>query len=227
MASYLFRRSGISVGIVADWIGWTPDAVYSVGVGQHHEEIDVMKESWPGCRFAGCEPHPLIYRSEKDKFPGVLSHVALSDYVGTGMLYTKATHKDGSSLRPHEQMEREHYDTIEVPVSTLDSLWGKPIGNHVLLWIDCEGSEAAVLRGGPRFLRGVEAVNVEMTPNPHGFGWDTPKDIHNLLKGYGFLQQWIHTQRAGQYDAIYVRRHLFQPKYCCSVWQVEEYNASA
>ncbi len=215
----LFSRSGISVGTVCDTLAWRADYIYHVGVGQHYEETDVLQKEWPDVKFVGFEPHPQIVKDLKGKYPGDLYAVALSDRVGTARLHVKRTHKDGSSLHSHHQTrEGETYSQIEVPVTTLDRLFrSSPEGECVLLWLDCEGNELSVLKGGSNFVKGVEVMNIEMTANPPGDGWCTPRSVHDWVVGHGFVRQWVHTARIwqGQYDAIYVVERLFNPKYCC------------
>ncbi len=223
MASKLLRRSGVAVALILELLEWKPDYVYQVGIGQYHKEVDVMKETWPDCLFTGFEPHPDIVRSLKD-YPGRIHEIALSDYVGKTVLYSKSAHKDGSSLYQHK--EPGNYQDIEVGVATLDSmLGGWSDDSKRLLWIDCEGSELAVLRGAVDFVANVQVINIEMTSDPPGEFWCDPVDVHYWLVDRGFFTQWHHTQRssAGQCDAIYVRRELFDPKYCCVPSEVKRY----
>jgi FkbM family methyltransferase len=216
MASYLLRRSGIAVGLVADLLGWKADLCVQVGIGSFHQEIDVLHEEWPSCRFIGFEPHPGIVSEieRKGDYPGTVIKAAISNRQGTATLYLKNHHSDGSSLHSIDDSKRE-----EVSVTTLDSvtLPGMYRKEHILLWIDCEGSELAALQGGYGFCKYVEFINVECTAKPYYAGWADPREIHKLLIAYGFVRQHVHTHRmsAGQYDAIYVKKHLFNPLYSC------------
>lgn len=219
MASRLLRRSGVAVGLVAELLGWRADAVYQVGIGSEYQEVAVLMSEWPGVKFFGCEPCPSLADKLRTEYPGKLFDVALSDANGELPFYTRKRHVDGSSL-----YEQENSTTAIVHVRTMDWLWwsNKPRYQHVLLWLDCEGNELKALQGGCQFLKSVEMVNVEMTANPVNSDWCTPLSVHSYLKECGFLRQWIHTQRtsSGQYDAIYVRPHLFKPKYCCDPIQL-------
>lgn len=243
MASRLLRRSGISVGLVAEVLGWRPDWVIQVGVGLFHEEADALKErinddhkeehvlksEWPDCKFVGFEPHPDTYRQIVRKYPGELFQVAISDGYGTTPLFTKKRHADGSSLHYHDLLsddEQSKVGEVVVDVVTLDSWFADdPPKGKILLWLDCEGSELNVLRGGENFLERVDVVNVEMASKPPSSGWCSPGEVHAYLAARGFWLQWIHTQRisAGQCDAIYVRSHLFRPEYCCVPHEVERF----
>ncbi len=221
----LFRRGGVGVTQVAEALGWKADSVYLAGVGQHYEELNVMQEVWgEGISIVGFEPHPDIIKGLKDKFPGELYAAALGDYCGKAFLYTKKKHKDGSSLYPHiDNGKGEVYGKVEVPVVTLDSLFDRhTIGKHVLLWLDCEGNELKVLRGGRGFINSVEMVNVEMTASAAGVGWCKPEEVHGWLVEHGFLRQWVHTHRihSGQCDCVYVREHLWKQERCCDPYPI-------
>lgn len=211
MASRLLRRSGYAFGLVAEALNWRADMIYQVGVGGYHEECDVFMEEWPGVQFIGCEPFPM----RAEEYKGLLLRVAVSDYVGEAPFYLKRRHHEGSTL--HKLPDDKTIKVITVPVSTLDVLFPHPEGEHVLLWLDCEGSELAALRGGEEFVKRVEMINVEMTALPDGEHWVSPKLIHEWLLAHGFRRQWVHTFRvpAAQYDSIYVRNELFDPRRCC------------
>ena len=227
MASRMLRRSGVAVGLVAESLGWKADVIYQVGIGIRHEEMDVLMEEWgPDLKIIGVEPHPEM--DFTDSYPGVVHKVALSNYEGTAKLFSKKRHKDGSSLHPHNERDDEQYKAIGVPVTTLDLLFPCIEPGRILLWLDCEGSELAVMQGGAVFLKHVDVVNIEMTARPPGVGWATPVQMHQYLVGAGFWCIHIHTQRidSGQNDAVYVRPKLFNPEYCCIPHEIirwEEY----
>ncbi len=216
MASRLLRRSGVAVGVVCDLIGWRPDLIVQVGVGQHHEEVDVLSAEWPGVEWLGFEPHPQTFADVAGAYPGCLVNAAVSDRPGEAEFFMKKHHADGSSLLFHDRIPNQGVSSVRVRATTLDAECGT-IPQQVLLWLDCEGSELAALKGGRRVLVRTGVVNVEMTARPPGSGWCSPRDVHELLTGRGFLRQWVHTGKmsAGQYDAVYVRAGLFREEYSC------------
>lgn len=221
--SKIKQRSGNAIVQYAGLIDYIPETIIQVGVGQHFDETIPMKAAWPGAEFIGFEPHPGIVRQIINEYPGTMYERAIGEKRGVAKLYAKRNHKDGSSLYPHATKHtKEDYAAIEVVQTTLNIMVQDKrlagIGKNVLLWLDCEGSEANVLRGaGHEFMAKVAMVNVEMTSNPPGDGWGSPSVVHQLLHLYGFARAWIHTTRsvAGQYDAIYVRRSMLNPAYCC------------
>lgn len=221
MVSRLLRRSGMAFAGMAEILGWRPDYLVQVGIGEYFQEVDVLKETWPKLEIIGFEPHPHAFKMASNYYPGMLFNVAISNYVGESKLYVKKKHKDGSSLFPHIANKRESYGEVNVKVTTLDHyLVGRLFNGNVLLWIDCEGSELAVLEGAKEFIGSVQMVNVEVTGCPPGEGWCTPAQVHEKLVDYGFRRQWIHTHRmhCGQCDAIYVRPELWKREYCCDPW---------
>lgn len=228
----LMRRSGNAVTLTCMCIGWRPKVLWHIGVGINHQEIDCLLEKWPDIQVIGFEPHPEIYNSIKDKYPGTLLNKAVSYRDGEATLYSKPKHKDGSSLHRYYD-ETNNQKPIRVETVALNSLTGlrhqyftkENEGGH-LLWLDCEGNELRVLRGSPGWLRAMSAVNVEMTGVPLGSGWPSPLSVHQYLTGYSFYAQMIHTNRidSGQYDAFYVSHRLFSPHYCNCPSEVNRYH---
>lgn len=214
--SKLLRRSGIAVALICEHIGWQPDCFYQIGIGMLHGELDVITQVWDDVEIHGCEPHPQILSGLRGKYPGTLYETAVSDYIGEAILYSKPRHKDGSSLYPHTTCEGG--DSFPVKVTTVDTLWPDgPHGLHPMLWVDCEGSELPVLRGGEKFISAVDVINIELTGKQMGIGWSKQEEVHTWLLDHGFRRQWVHTQRAfvGQCDGIYVRPAIFNPDICC------------
>lgn len=245
VVSYLLRRSGISVCSIAHLLGWHAEWIYQVGVGTLHEETVVMRETWPGVQMIGFEPCQRSYRQRlmgevelgrqykqvgdrhyDSKFPGQLYNLAISDYDGVGQLSVPHKHRDAATLHKLLDEDRVQY-TETVQVKRLDSVFPDgPESGHILLWLDCEGSELAVLRGGEEFVKKVEMINIELTSNPTIHDNPHPLEIHRWLSDHGFFRQWVHTQRShvGQVDVIYVRQHLFAPEICCCPCAVEQYD---
>jgi len=217
MPGRLFRRSGIAVVGVSINLGWRPDYIYQVGVGGRYEEIDVFVEEWPDVKILGVEPHPKTYRDIEKKYPGILNNVAFGSSGGEGVLHSKRRHRDGSTLKSVMAKEDEHIVSFPVRVAKMDDFWPMPPpGKKSLLWLDCEGSELEVLRGGREFVKGIDVVNIEMTSNcPED--WPTTVEIDDWMISNGFFAQWSHTKRPhqGQHDVAYVRPCLFDPRYCC------------
>ena len=225
----LFKRSGIGAASTCEAIGWRPDKIVQAGVGINHQEIDIFAEGWeiPPERIIGYEACPPIYQDIKKEFPGRICNVALSDESGEITILQKINHSDGSSIYPYIKEEktkefvvaRERLDDI-IPIGFCSSRF------DVLLWVDVEGHELNVLKGAEEFIRSnVGVINIEMTPNPVGIGWCDTLEVHEWLMDHGFYRQWIHTHRIddGQYDCVYVRKHIFKPEKSCCPFSVRKW----
>jgi len=220
MVSRFLRRSGVSAALEVARLGWQPTCVIQVGIGFYHQEVDVMKEEWPDCEFIGFEACTTSY-NKISNYPGTLINKAIADKHGVIDLYVKPNHKDGSSVLEFPEEVRHNIQKVEA--STLDNEIGDLTGKEVMLWLDCEGSELAVLHGATRILEYTTAVNVEMTPKPPSPTWPSPGEVHDKLRQAGFYRSWVHTMKGGQYDALYTKPSIFQSQYCICPYTVKEF----
>ena len=221
--SKVLRRSGNAVVNYLDVLGWKPKQVVMVGVGGHHDEVDVMRDAW-GRDFElyGIEAHPLIYKDLRNTFPGIIQHAAAvgPHFIDRHVdLFAKSNWKDGSTTHQPRGPDAAAWEIYHVPPLILDD-WAHPLFNEreVLLWLDCEGSELEALRGGKRFLRDhVAVVNVELTGKPRMSGWPRAHQVHSWLISQGFHQAWIHSIRPSiaQFDSIYLRGDIYNPALSC------------
>jgi len=226
------RRSGISVCLFCEWLNWRPDQIVQVGIGMRCQESDVMKGAWPNAEIIGFEPHPAVVRSVKKKYPGQIIQKAAWSSNGTATLYTKDRHQDGSSLFQHVGKSGEKVllgKTIEVETATLDDELDGRLRKNLLLWIDSEGAEIEVMKGGEEALQMADIVNIETTARPLGADWCSPVEVHDWLSDRGYFRQWIHTNRSvhGQVDVIYVKRRLFRPSHCCCPCEIKRYGEAS
>ena len=229
MASRILRRSGLAAGVVAERCGWDADWVIQVGVGMYHQETDVLKrEKWPDSKFIGYEPNPNIFKNIKQAYPGELFQIAIGKTQGACTLYEKHRHKDGSSCKEFtvDDPNIKISNTYQVEMKTLDAIFCNgphEIKGNVLLWLDCEGGELDAIEGAIKLIESVEMINIEMTTKPPSDNWPDTRVVHKRLRELGFLRQDVHTLRGSQYDAIYVRPHLFKKEYCICPFSIDEY----
>ncbi len=188
---------------------WSPDMIYQVGVGKHYPEVKAFQKEWPEIPITGCEPHPSLYKRLTEKYPGKIYNIAMGEVDGSVDLYHRKKHKDGSSVFQRKYDPNRPLVKHRVVCSTLDTFFCDKIVN-ALLWLDCEGSELRVLRGGKEFLKGVSVINVEVIVEPPCDGWCSACDVNIELVRNGFVLRSTHTHRDNhnQYDAVYVRSSL-------------------
>ncbi len=213
----LSRRSGIGICNILTFLDWMPEVIHQVGVGVNAEEYECLDFLCDQPEFHAVEPNPQAFYHLQDKYPGELLPIAFSNYSGRGQLYWRSSHKDGSSLIPHQGTTTDGYNQqAYIIVRRLDEVWAPEKDRKNLLWLDCEGTERRVLDAGQEFLKHTDMVNVELTSNPPGLGWDTPQQIHEILHDFGFVRQFFHTTKAytGQVDCVYVKKELFDSRWC-------------
>jgi len=223
------RRSGNAVFEVAEILDWKPSLIVQVGVGSHAHETEVFAEEWPDVPLVGFEPNPDSFEQIKKRYPGTLIQKAVGRSERNVSFYSKKGHDNGSSLL-RVGKDKSKLTKHSVEMTMLDALnksrgFGHN-GKDILLWLDCEGTELAVLIGAKGyFLNQVQMINVEMTGNPSDEGWCSPLDVNKLLRLYGFYLTWVHTIRTkiGQYDAVYVRGDIFNPNICCCPTEIERW----
>jgi FkbM family methyltransferase len=171
VANRLLRRSGIAVALIAELLEWEPTAIFQVGVGTHHKEIDVFQEAWPDAVLFGWEPHPEIAKDLE--YPGLLHEFALGRESGTKELHYDPAHLEAASFYPAERT----LQTVSVEVRALGDCYPPPDDEEALFWLDCEGAELEVLEGAGRFLKGVDVINIELTGKPSRDGWPSPVTV--------------------------------------------------
>lgn len=209
MASKVNRRSVNAVIEYIQLIKWIPKVICFAGVGTGCEDAVAFKEQYPDSSIIGFEPNISSVNNLIHHFPGELHQHALGNEVGIKTLYYRDHWKNGSSL--HRPNDDKRVKTASVRIHRLDEYLSSSV--ETLLWVDAEGHELEILKGGHEFLEDVKVVNVEMTGQPRGKGWAYPIEIHRELVSRGFAQAFVHTIRPciNQFDAIYLRKGMIDP----------------
>ena len=200
----LCRRRGLGI-----------DAVVHIGAheGQelaHYDELGAQQVVF-------VEANPKVYQRLAARLEGRRDvrcvHLAVGAAPGKALLHL-ASFDQSSSLLPMEG-HRQIYPnivpagTVEVDVVTLDTLVAKlelPAERISLLCIDVQGAELMVLQGGPRVLRHVAAILIEVSFAALYRGGAQIDDVDDLLRASGFrraalISAWHPTWG----DAFYVR----------------------
>jgi FkbM family methyltransferase len=137
--------------------------------------------------------------------------------AGTATLHV-AHNTQSSSLLPvlPRHLEAESWAAREsdetVSVQTLDGLLADRDAESLWLKLDCQGSEAAAIAGGPEALARANVVQCEMSLVPLYDGEGTLETLTPLLTGAGFEPWWVQpcfqspqTGAALQVETLFVR----------------------
>lgn len=117
---------------------------------------------------------------------------ALGDQQGEAQIHINS-HSHSSSLLPLDSAHQQAFPSWRelgekrVPVSTLDALFQREkLAEPVLLKLDVQGYEAAVLRGGPDTLRRTQYVLLEASFRPMYKGEVLFTEITEMMRRFGF-----------------------------------------
>lgn len=178
--------------------------------------------------LAICERNILKHAAGR---PIVLNAVGLSDREGSASFFpvnvNKSTHKDIglSSLFPINPASTRRdgpvvQDRITIRTTTLDAYFAERPHQPDLLWIDVEGAELLVFKGGVRTLENVRVIHVEVSFRPSHLGKPLYWEIDAYLRQRGFkflsfmgasrLKAFIYVHRLFwnlpyRWDAVYFR----------------------
>lgn len=197
------------------------DDLVVVDVGAHRGDWAASVRSVaPSARLILVEPTPptvaLLRSRFADDADTTIHPVAVGDHDGTDTLHAFGS-SDFNSLLPLDDSIRDHYasklgeeGSVEVPVTTLDSLLADV--DHVdVLKIDVQGYEAAVLAGASSVLARTTNIVIETNFMSHYRGDSLIWSLHPQLEQAGFrLHRFGHLRhdRDGRLlwaDAVYTR----------------------
>ena len=144
------------------------DIVFDVGVNIGNKAKSFLNS---GAKVIGFEPQDKCYQFCKDRFSNnqnfLIENVALSDRIGTEVLYESNAHTISSmsklfidTVKKERFKEYEWNNEIIVTTSTLDEMINK-YGTPKYIKIDVEGYELNVLKG---LTKKVEYISIEFTP---------------------------------------------------------------
>lgn len=162
------------------------------------EEIHRLRKTYPRARFRCFEPSPQWYRKLGENFRGTDSierrELALAEASGSAIFYELPLAGNGSLLRPDmkrwstaTKVEGTETTTFEVKVSTLDQEVAD-LSNIDLLWIDVQGGEGGVIKGGTQTMARVASIFLEvaLVDSPYQ-GALVNSEISMMLEELGFL----------------------------------------
>jgi FkbM family methyltransferase len=161
------------------------------------EEILRLRWAYPRSRFLCFEPSPEWFSKLSGNFRGIdyveSREVALSESSGTVAFHELPLAGNGSLLSPDmdrwsnfNKVEKREIISFPVHVSTLDkeTEWLKKID---LLWIDVQGAEGFVLKGGTQTLRRTTSVFMEVALRDSPYkGTLLFPELDSMLVDFGF-----------------------------------------
>jgi FkbM family methyltransferase len=176
-----------------------PEAIRQILVVGAHEadEISRMHLSYPRASFVCFEPNPSTFARLTRRFGSApyvtLSNFALNDAPGKAQFFELGMPGNGSLLKPDmETWTAFHHDnnrkveTFEVNLSTLDKETAN-IPDIDLLWMDVQGAEGQILRGGTEALKRTKAIFLEVALVQSAYqGACLFDEISELLRQYRF-----------------------------------------
>ncbi|MBA3606925.1 MAG: FkbM family methyltransferase [Chthoniobacterales bacterium] len=160
-------------------------------------EIHRMKLAYPRCRFLCFEPSPMWFGKLTAGFAGrnfvESRQLALAESSGSATFHELPLGGNGSLLPPDRerwsrmnQMADNRVTTYDVEVSTLDHE-ARDLSRIDLLWMDVQGAEGRVLKGGQATLDRTEAAFLEVSLVPSAYrGGMLFTEMDQTLSQYGF-----------------------------------------
>ena len=160
-------------------------------------EISRLRCAYPRSRFLCFEPSPGGYKKLTENFRGFeffeSRELALSESSGTAIFHELPLAGNGSLLPPDmakwskfNKVEGNEVISFQVKVSTLDTET-EGLDKIDLLWMDVQGAEGDVLKGGTKTLRRVAAVFLEvaLVDSPY-HGTVLFPELDAMLQDFGF-----------------------------------------
>lgn len=178
-----------------DAAGFDPDTVIDVGanVGQFSRAV---LGRWPSVRIVAFEPQPMLSERLGTVLSGDDGHVvhpiALGDHDGQIEFHPHRYNLSSSVLRTTPSAQRRfdwaaELPTVEIPIRRLSTVLPREeLQGTVLLKLDVQGYERAVLRGAEGILSAVDAVIVEQSFDAFYVDQSRPEEIDDILSQAGF-----------------------------------------
>lgn len=141
-----------------DAAGFSPATIISVGVGSSPEHTTWVKR-FPNAKRIGIDPRGR-HRWGNDLF----INAAIMDFAHPGVVWCGCC-RSVLCPDPYGHINPEGHKKIRrhvVPAVTLDDVARKHGLAPFFLWMDCEGSECAALRGGSIMLRQTPFISTEV-----------------------------------------------------------------
>ncbi len=189
----LRERGIISKQVIKKYLPHNP-VIFEIGahIGSDTAEFSVM---YPHGKIYSFEPSPKVYPHLVERAKTLKNvkcfQLALSDESGTADFYVSSGDTpSSSSLRKPKEMAVYHPaisfdEKVFVQCITLDALCRQEkIERADFIWIDVQGHELSVLKGGINVLKTVKAIHAEVNL----------KELYEGVPLYPELREWLDKQ---------------------------------
>lgn len=213
-----------TIAMARDLVGRDDGLILEIGANEADDTVKFLTR-FPAAHIHGfeCDQRAIAkwHRNVAASGHGqraTLHEFALADAVGVKSFYPSSGtppgkcwegygdqwDKSGSLLPPDRHCDNspwmEFLPPTSVPCRTLDDWAADYSGEFQFAWVDVQGAEAAVIRGGLETVRRIRWWYCECDPRPNYHGQADILEIRNLLEPLGFR----YVEEFGGYN------HLFQ-----------------
>lgn len=183
-----------------------------IHVGAHYAEERPFYLAHGITRIVWVEADPWTVRWLRRRVPEPVYEYALCNVDGEERTLYIASNRSMSSslLKPKAHLNKypriRFEKSVTVRTATLDALVEREeLTGYNLLWVDVQGAELMVLRGGERTLRQMDALALEVNFCEMYEGCVFADELDAWLAERGFGRVMTHKTGRGWADAFYVR----------------------
>jgi len=175
------------------YFGDTANTVIDVGT-RDGDDAEFLRERLSAKNVYAIDANPLAVADAKSKYPNFnIFETAVSNYDGTTkfvqIVSNDKDHAGSSSIENYSFFEEAQYNTIEVPVTRMDTLLDSlnielPID---IIKVDIEGYTHEFLEGLGEYIKNVKLFHLETETFYRHFQHKTNNHIINFMINSGFL----------------------------------------
>jgi FkbM family methyltransferase len=175
------------------YFGDTAKTIIDVGT-RDGDDAEFLRERLSVENVYAIDANPLAIADAKSKYPNFnIFETAVSNYDGTTkfvqIVSDDKDHAGSSSIENYSFFEEAQYNTIEVPVTRMDTLLDSldvelPID---IIKVDIEGYTHEFLEGLGKYIKNVKLFHLETETFYRHFQHKTNNHIINFMINNGFL----------------------------------------
>jgi FkbM family methyltransferase len=175
------------------YFGDTANTIIDVGT-RDGDDAEFLRERFSAKNIYAIDANPLAVAEARSKYPNFnIFETAVSNYDGTTkfvqIVSDDKDHAGSSSIENYSFFEEAQYNTIEVPVTRMDTLLDSldielPID---IIKVDIEGYTHEFLEGLGEYIKDVKLFHLETETFYRHFQHKTNNHIINFMINNGFL----------------------------------------